>query len=322
VKAEYVAAIDQGTTSTRCIVFDHAGRLVSVAQREHRQIFPRPGWVEHDAAEIWRNVERVVPQAVAQARVQPEQIAALGIANQRETVVLWERRTGRPVGNAITWQDTRTASLVDQLAADGGVDRFRERCGLPLMTYFSGPTLRWMLQQDAILREQAERGELLFGTMETWLIWNLTGGPDGGLHITDVTNASRTMLMDITTLAWDDGAARRLPGPSGDAAADPLQRRGLRHRHHGTARVSIAAALGDQQAALFGQTCFAAGEAKCTYGTGAFLLLNTGPTRSARPTACSARSATGSATRSRPTRSRARSRSPVRSCSGSATDSD
>ena len=273
---QFVAAIDQGTTSTRCILFDRAGRLVSVAQREHRQIFPRPGWVEHDPMEIWRNVERVVPQAVAQARATPEQIVALGIANQRETSVLWERRTGRPVGNAITWQDTRTASMVDQLAADGGVDRFRDRCGLPLMTYFSGPRIRWMLERDPILREKAAAGDLLFGTMETWVIWNLTGGPDGGLHITDVTNASRTMLMDITTLTWDDELLDAFHVPR---AMLPEIRSNV--EVYGTATtalpgIPIAAALGDQQAALFGQTCFTPGEAKCTYGTGAFLLLNTG----------------------------------------------
>ncbi|MFU8839192.1 MAG: FGGY family carbohydrate kinase, partial [Nitriliruptoraceae bacterium] len=165
----YVAAIDQGTTSTRCILFDHAGRLVSVAQREHAQLFPRPGWVEHDPVEIWRNVERVVPQAVAQAGASAEQVVALGIANQRETCLLWERRTGRPVGNAITWQDTRTRSIVERLAADGGHDRFRAKSGLPLMDYFSGPTVRWMLARDPILREQAERGDVLFGTMESWL---------------------------------------------------------------------------------------------------------------------------------------------------------
>ncbi len=275
-RASYVAAIDQGTTSTRCILFDHAGRLVSVAQREHRQFFPRPGWVEHDAVEIWRNVERVVPQAVAQARAEPDQIAAIGIANQRETSVLWERRTGRPVRNAITWQDTRTAAIVDQLSAEGGPDRFRHRSGLPLMTYFSGARIRWMLDRDPVLREQAERGEVLFGTMETWLIWNLTGGPEGGLHITDVTNASRTMLMDIHRLTWDDELLEAFTVPRGML---PQIRSNV--EVFGTATsvlpgVPIGAALGDQQAALFGQTCFSAGEAKCTYGTGAFLLLNTG----------------------------------------------
>ncbi len=273
----YVVAIDQGTTSTRCILFDHAGRLASVAQREHRQIFPRPGWVEHDAAEIWRNVERVVPQAINQARADSSQIAAIGIANQRETSVLWERRTGRPVANAITWQDTRTASLVDQLSAEGGTDRFRDRCGLPLMTYFSGPRIRWMLARDPVLREQAERGEVLFGTMETWLIWNLTGGPEGGLHVTDVTNASRTMLMDIHTLTWDDDLLDAFQVPR---AMLPEIRSNVEVFAPTTTvlpGVPIAAALGDQQAALFGQTCFSPGEAKCTYGTGAFLLLNTGP---------------------------------------------
>jgi glycerol kinase len=272
----YVAAIDQGTTSTRCILFDHAGRLVSVAQREHAQLFPRPGWVEHDPIEIWRNVTRVVPQAVAQAGAAPEQVVALGIANQRETCVLWERRTGRPVGNAITWQDTRTRSIVERLAADGGHDRFRAKSGLPLMDYFSGPTVRWMLEQDPILREQAERGDVLFGTMESWLIWNLTGGPEGGRHLTDVTNASRTMLMNLETLAWDDELLEAFRVPR---ATLPEIRPNI--EVYGTATTvlpgtPIAAALGDQQAALFGQTCFSPGEAKCTYGTGAFLLLNTG----------------------------------------------
>ena len=278
----YVVAIDQGTTSTRCILFDHAGRLVSVAQREHRQIFPRPGWVEHDAMEIWRNVEKVVPQAVSQARADSSQIAAIGIANQRETSVLWERRTGRPVGNAITWQDTRTAAMVDQLGAQEGPDRFRDRCALPLMTYFSGPRIRWMLDRDPVLREQAERGEVLFGTMETWLIWNLTGGPEGGLHITDVTNASRTMLMDLRGLNWDQELLDAFGVPQ---AMLPEIRSNVEVFAPATSvlpGVPIAAALGDQQAALFGQTCFAPGEAKCTYGTGAFLLLNTGtePVRS------------------------------------------
>jgi len=278
VTERYVASIDQGTTSTRCILFDHAGRLVSVAQREHKQQFPRPGWVEHDPTEIWHNVERIVPQAVAQARAQPEQIVALGIANQRETSVLWERRTGRPIGNAITWQDTRTAGLVEQMSADGGPDRFRDRCGLPLMTYFAGPRARWMLSRDAVLREQAEHGEVLFGTMESWLIWNLTGGPDGGLHITDVTNASRTMLMDIQTLQWDDELLEAFHVPR---AMLPEIRSNVEVYGRATAVLPgtpISAALGDQQAALFGQTCFAPGEAKCTYGTGAFLLLNTGAT--------------------------------------------
>ena len=192
---QYVAAIDQGTTSTRCILFDHGGRLVSVAQREHRQIYPQPGWVEHDAAEIWRNTARVLPEAVAQAGASAQDVIAVGIANQRETTVLWDCRTGRPVANAVVWQDLRTAELVEALAADGGHDRFLERCGLPLATYFSGPKVRWLLDATPGLRERAERGEVLFGTMDSWLIWNLTGGPNGGVHVTDVTNASRTLSL-------------------------------------------------------------------------------------------------------------------------------
>ncbi|WP_036319941.1 glycerol kinase GlpK [Microbispora sp. ATCC PTA-5024] len=272
----YVMSIDQGTTSTRCILFDHHGRLVSVTQREHKQHFPRPGWVEHDAVEIWRNLERIGPEALAQAGIGPDEVAAVGIANQRETTVLWDRRTGLPVTPAVVWQDTRTDTLVDELSRRPDAHVVRERCGLPLATYFSAPTIRWLLDHTPGLRERAERGEVLFGTMESWLIWNLTGGPDGGVHVTDVTNASRTLLMDLRALAWDDtlldffGVPRAmLPEirPSSET--------------YGVARrvvpgVRIAAALGDQQAALFGQTCFHRGEAKCTYGTGAFLLLNTG----------------------------------------------
>jgi glycerol kinase len=276
VAESVVVSIDQGTTSTRCIVFDRRGQLVSVAQREHRQHFPRPGWVEHDAAEIWHNVERVVPRALNQAGIHADQVAAVGIANQRETTVVWDRHTGRPVGRAIVWQDTRTDALVEELARSPGADGVRHRCGLPLATYFSGPKLRWLLDHRPGLRERAERGEVLFGTMESWLIWNLTGGPDGGLHLTDVTNASRTMLMDLTTLAWDPGALAFFGIPP---AMLPEIRASA--EAYGTIRsvlpgVRIAAALGDQQAALFGQTCFTAGEAKCTYGTGSFLLLNTG----------------------------------------------
>jgi len=269
-------SIDQGTTSTRCIVFDHAGRLVSVAQREHRQLFPRPGWVEHDAVEIWRNLERIAPQALAQAGVGPEQIAAVGIANQRETTVMWDRHTGVPVAPAIVWQDTRTDTLVDELARRPDAHVVKQRCGLPLATYFSAPTICWMLTHIPGLRERAERGDVLFGTMESWLIWNLTGGPDGGVHVTDVTNASRTLLMNIHTLEWDDTLLEFFGVPR---AMLPRIRPSV--QTYGVARrvvpgVRIAAALGDQQAALFGQTCFSRGEAKCTYGTGGFLLLNTG----------------------------------------------
>ncbi|QXV56288.1 glycerol kinase GlpK [Amycolatopsis sp. TNS106] len=274
----YVMSIDQGTTSTRCILFDARGRLASVAQREHQQHFPRPGWVEHDATEIWRNVGRIVPQALADAGVEPAQVVGLGIANQRETTVLWDRHTGNPVGRAIVWQDTRTDAMLEQLAREPGADRVRRLCGLPLATYFSAPRIRWMLERTPGLRERAERGDVLFGTVESWLIWNLTGGPDGGVHVTDVTNASRTMLMNLRTLSWDDELLEFF-----DVPRAMLPRIRPSTEVYGTTSrvvpgIRIAAALGDQQAALFGQTCFAPGEAKCTYGTGSFLLLNTGPT--------------------------------------------
>jgi glycerol kinase len=276
MKPRYVLAIDQGTTSTRCIVFDRSGRFVSVGQREHTQHFPRPGWVEHDAAEIWRNVQKVVPQALAKAGAEPDQVVAIGIANQRETTVLWDRHTGIPVCRAVVWQDTRTDDLVRELADGHGADRFRDRCGLPLATYFAGPRARWMLDHLPGVRERAERGDVLFGTMETWLLWNLTGGPSGGLHLTDVTNASRTMLMNIHTLDWDVELCSALGVPM---AMLPRIRPSC--EVYGKAvtllpGVPIGAALGDQQAALFGQACFSPGEAKCTYGTGSFLLMNTG----------------------------------------------
>ncbi|HET6287420.1 MAG TPA: glycerol kinase GlpK [Amycolatopsis sp.] len=274
----YVMSIDQGTTSTRCILFDARGRLVSVAQREHQQHFPRPGWVEHDATEIWRNVGRIVPQALADAGVEPAQVVGLGIANQRETTVLWDRHTGNPVGRAIVWQDTRTDAMLEHLAREPGADRVRRLCGLPLATYFSAPRIRWMLERTPGVRERAERGDVLFGTVESWLIWNLTGGPEGGVHITDVTNASRTMLMNLRTLSWDDELLEFFDVPR----AMLPEIRPSTEVYGTTSRVvpgiRIAAALGDQQAALFGQTCFAPGEAKCTYGTGSFLLLNTGQT--------------------------------------------
>jgi glycerol kinase len=268
----YVVAIDQGTTSTRCIVFDRRGQLVSVAQQEHKQHYPKPGWVEHDAAEIWRNVERLAPEALRQAGIRADQVAAVGIANQRETTVLWNRRTGQPIGHAIVWQDIRTDALVNQLIDTPGADKVQHQSALPLATYFSGPRVRWMLDHTPGLRERAERGEVLFGTMETWLIWNLTGG----LHVTDVTNASRTMMLDVHTLDWSDDALDFFGIPR---AMLPEVRPSI--GVFGTAvsafpGVRIGAALGDQQAALFGQTCFTPGEAKCTYGTGSFLLLNTG----------------------------------------------
>jgi glycerol kinase len=274
----YVMSIDQGTTSTRCILFDHGGRLVSVSQREHKQHFPRPGWVEHDAMEIWHNLERIAPKALAEAGVGPEQVAAVGIANQRETTVIWDRVTGMPVSRAIVWQDTRTAEMVDELGRLEFAATLPERCGLPLATYFSAPRVRWLLDHTPGLRERAERGEVLFGTMESWLIWNLTGG----VHVTDVTNASRTLLMDLSTLEWDPELLAFFDIPR---AILPEIRSST--ETYGVAKrifpgVHIGAALGDQQAALFGQTCFSPGEAKCTYGTGGFLLMNTGnqPVRS------------------------------------------
>ena len=267
----YIAAIDQGTTSSRCMIFDADGKVVARAGREHRQIFPRPGWVEHDALEIWGAVEGVVAEAMAALDIGPDDLAAVGITNQRETTLLWDRATGVPIANAIVWQDTRTADLIHDLARDGGMNRFRERCGLPLATYFSGPKIRWLLDNTPGARERAERGELLFGTMETWLIWKLTGE-----HVTEVTNASRTMLMNLATLDWDDTLLAAIGVP---CAILPEIRSSS--EVYGVARgvlegVKVASALGDQQAALFGQACFEPGEGKCTYGTGAFLLVNTG----------------------------------------------
>jgi glycerol kinase len=274
----YVMSIDQGTTSTRCILFDQRGRLVSLVQKEHQQYFPKPGWVEHDAVEIWRNLSRIVPQTLQHAGIGAEQVVAIGIANQRETTVLWDRHTGAPTGHAIVWQDTRTDEIVDELATRPGADTIHERTGLPLATYFSAPRIRWLLDRSPSLRERAERGDVLFGTMESWLIWNLTGGPNGGVHLTDVTNASRTLLMDLRTLEWDEGLLSFFDIPR----AMLPEIRSSTEMYGVTTRVvpgiTIGAALGDQHAALFGQTCFTAGEAKCTYGTGSFLLMNTGPT--------------------------------------------
>jgi glycerol kinase len=272
----YVVAIDQGTTSTRCIVFDHRGQLVSLAQQEHKQYFPRPGWVEHDAAEIWRNVERLGPESLRRAGIAGDQVAAVGIANQRETTVLWDRHTGAPIGRAIVWQDTRTDSLVNRLATAPGAEGVQHRSGLPLATYFSGPRVRWMLDHTPGLQRRAERGDVLFGTMETWLIWKLTGGADGGRHVTDVTNASRTMLMDVRTLDWSPQSLAFFGVPRAMLPTIQPSIGAFETASAAFPGVRIGAALGDQQAALFGQTCFTPGEAKCTYGTGSFLLLNTG----------------------------------------------
>jgi glycerol kinase len=275
---EYIVAIDQGTTSTRAIVFDHAGTVVATGQREHKQILPKPGWVEHDPLEIWDNTRKVIGLALSTADITRHDVAAVGITNQRETAVVWDRRTGKPVYNAIVWQDTRTQQLVDQLAADGGTDRFKERVGLPLATYFSGTKIAWILDNVEGARERAEAGDLLFGTTDTWLLWNLTGGADGGVHATDVTNASRTLFMDLRTLDWDDEILRTLRVPRSmmpeiRSSSEPY---GQVESSSLLREVPIAGILGDQQAATFGQAAFDAGESKNTYGTGNFLLVNTG----------------------------------------------
>ncbi|MEV5381023.1 glycerol kinase [Streptosporangium nondiastaticum] len=273
----FIAAIDQGTTSSRCIVFDRDGRIVSVDQKEHEQIFPKPGWVEHDAKEIWANVQEVVAGAVEKAGITAADVKAIGITNQRETTLLWDKNTGEPVYNAIVWQDTRTDALCKELGRNVGQDRFRRETGLPLASYFSGPKVRWLLDNVEGLRERAEAGDILFGTMDSWVIWNLTGGADGGVHVTDVTNASRTMLMNLRSLDWDERILESMEVP---AAVLPEIRSSA--EVYGTAKggalagVPVASALGDQQAALFGQTCFSEGEAKSTYGTGTFMLMNTG----------------------------------------------
>ena len=275
--AQYAGAIDQGTTSSRFMIFDKGGNVVSIAQKEHEQIYPKPGWVEHDPAEVWARTSEVVAESIASAGIDKGELSGIGITNQRETSVVWDRSTGKAVTNAIVWQDTRTDQICNKLSADGGQDRFRAKTGLPIATYFSGPKVRWILDNVDGAEKRAEAGDLLFGNMDTWVIWNLTGGPDGGLHITDVSNASRTMLMDLATQDWDQelldtiGVPRamlpEIKGSSqvyGEATLDSV------------AGIPVAGDLGDQQAALFGQTCFAVGEAKNTYGTGNFLLLNTG----------------------------------------------
>ncbi|WP_049576201.1 glycerol kinase GlpK [Streptomyces sp. SBT349] len=274
---EYIAAIDQGTTSSRCLIFDRDGRVVSVAQQEHEQFFPKPGWVEHDAAEIWTNVQEVIAGALAEARIAKSQVKAIGITNQRETTMLWDKATGEPVHHAIVWQDTRTDALARELGRDAGMDRFRRETGLPLSSYFAGPKVRWLLDNVEGLKERAERGELLFGTMDSWVIWNLTGGTDGGVHVTDVTNASRTLLMDLRTQRWDERLCEAIGVPSSVLPEIRSSAEVYGHAKGGALEgVPVASALGDQQAALFGQTCFAVGEGKSTYGTGTFLLMNTG----------------------------------------------
>jgi glycerol kinase len=278
---KFIAAVDQGTTSTRCILFDNQGRVITSSQKEHRQIYPQPGWVEHDALEIWRTAQDVIQESVSKVSARPGDISAVGITNQRETTLIWDKHTGKPYHHAIVWQDTRTKEICDSLASNGGQDRFRQKVGLPLATYFSGPKIKWILDHVEGVREAANRGNALFGTMDTWLIWWLTGGPSGGVHVTDVTNASRTMLMDLRSLDWDPdileimGIPRQMlprivpssdPNPWGTTLPDgPF----------GSA-IPVCGDLGDQQSATVGQVCFNPGEAKNTYGTGCFMLLNTG----------------------------------------------
>jgi len=269
--SQYIAAIDQGTTSTRCILFNHSGEIVALAQKEHCQIYPQPGWVEHDPLEILARTQEVVNEALQNPRVKG-QVAAVGVTNQRETAVVWDKTSGKPIYNAIVWQDTRTDKIISKLAKDGGQDRFRKKTGLPLATYFSGPKIRWILDNAPGAKEKAKRGDLLFGNIDTWLIWNLTGA-----HVTDVTNASRTLLMNLKTLDWDAEILKALGIPramlpqikSSSEIYGKIQSGALKG-------VPLCGDLGDQQAALFGQTCFKTGEAKNTYGTGCFLLMNTG----------------------------------------------
>ncbi|HKT48318.1 MAG TPA: glycerol kinase GlpK [Candidatus Acidoferrales bacterium] len=273
----YIGAIDQGTTSTRFMVFDRSGRIVAVAQKEHQQIYPKPGWVEHDALEILRRTEEVIAEALAQRGLRAADLAAIGITNQRETTVVWERSTGRPIANALVWQDTRVDEEVARFSAAGGQDRFRAQTGLPLSTYFSSLKLRWLLQNVPGAKERAAAGELLFGTIDAFLVWNLTGGAKGGAHITDVTNASRTQLLNLQTLEWDKDllAAFEIPAvmlPKVCASSEIYGEAKLA----AVGGVPVAGILGDQQAALVGQACFRPGEAKNTYGTGCFLLMNTG----------------------------------------------
>ncbi|MGC4154518.1 MAG: glycerol kinase GlpK [Propionicimonas sp.] len=274
---KYILAIDQGTTSSRAIVFNHSGQIVSVGQKEHEQIFPRAGWVEHNPLEVWDAVREVVAEALAKASINHENIHAVGVTNQRETAVVWNKETGQPVYNAIVWQDTRTGKIIEELGG-GDQDKYKARVGLPLATYFSGPKVKWVLDNVEGAREAAEAGKLLFGNMDTWVIWNLTGGVKGGVHVTDVTNASRTMLMDLNTLAWDEEIAADMTIPLSmlPAIKSSAEIYGYGREEGLLPGVPIAGDLGDQQAATFGQACFEPGMAKNTYGTGCFMIMNTG----------------------------------------------
>ncbi len=274
---KYVGAVDQGTTSTRFMIFDHSGKVIGLDQKEHEQIYPKPGWVEHNPMEIWTRTQEVIAGALKKTGLTAADLAAVGITNQRETAVVWEKATGKPVYNAIVWQDTRTDTICNELAKTGGQDRFRAKVGLPLATYFSGPKIKWVLDNVEGVRARAEAGEVLFGNIDTWVIWNLTGGPNGGVHVTDVSNASRTMLMNLETLDWDTEILQTMGVPRAMLPAiRPSSEVYGKAANSQLAGVPVAGDLGDQQAALFGQTCFSVGEAKNTYGTGCFMLLNTG----------------------------------------------
>ncbi|WP_104103766.1 glycerol kinase GlpK [Arthrobacter sp. 08Y14] len=274
----YIIAIDQGTTSSRAIIFDHDGNIVSTGQKEHEQIFPRAGWVEHDPEEIWTNVREVVGTALSKANLTRHDIAAVGITNQRETAVVWDKTTGKPVYNAIVWQDTRTQPTVNELAKDGGLDRYKDRVGLPLATYFSGTKIKWILDNVDGARERAEAGDLIFGNTDSWIVWNLTGGTDGGVHITDVTNASRTLFMNLETLTWDEDILKDFGVPLSmmPEIKSSSEVYGTVHTSQLLRETPVAGILGDQQAATFGQAAFGQGAAKNTYGTGCFLIFNTG----------------------------------------------
>jgi len=275
--SKYVAAIDQGTTSTRFIVFDHEGKIVGSSQKEHKQIYPKSGWVEHDPFEILKNTKEVIQLCLSKFDINKKDILAVGITNQRETTIVWEKKTGEPITNAIVWQDTRTDLICNHLSNEIGEENFQKKTGLPLSTYFSGPKIKWVLENIDGAKRKAENGELLFGNIDSWLIWNLTGGKEGGIHITDVTNASRTLLMDLSTLDWDFDLIKQL-----DIPPQMLPKITASSNFYGYIKgfglngIPISGDLGDQQAALFGQTCFSVGEVKNTYGTGCFMLLNTG----------------------------------------------
>lgn len=275
---KYVIAIDQGTTSSRAIIFNHSGEIVSIGQKEHEQIFPKAGWVEHNPIEIRNNIRQVIGEALAKADINRHEIASVGITNQRETAVVWDKTTGEPIYNAIVWQDTRTDKIVRELAGEEGLDKYKETCGLPLATYFSGPKVKWILDNVEGAREKAEAGDLLFGNTDCWVLWNLTGGPNGGVHVTDVTNASRTMLMDVRKLQWDEGicADMGIPMSMLPEIRSSSEVYGKAAKNSLLIDTPIAGILGDQQAATFGQACFKKGMAKNTYGTGCFMLINTG----------------------------------------------